>query len=102
MLLFPNGSYIEENHRTSLHCFRDVLYMLLLQNVWNHSKIIFSKKGTKKRQVYAPKGLQKRTLAQNCFNLTIQNKITTKLFLYKKDKKFIFSTSNDIKKLRQL
>jgi len=51
MLLFPNGSCIEENHRTSLHCFRDakVLYMLyvLLQNVWNHNKIIFLKKDTK-------------------------------------------------------
>jgi len=37
MLLFPNGSCIEKNHRTSLHRFRDakVLYMLcvLLQNV---------------------------------------------------------------------
>jgi len=35
MLLFPNGSHIEEYHSTSLHCFRDakVLYTLLLQNV---------------------------------------------------------------------
>jgi len=31
MLLFPNGSCIEENHRIS-HCFRDtkVLYMLCI------------------------------------------------------------------------
>jgi len=30
MLLFPNGSCIEENYCTNLHCFRDakVLYML--------------------------------------------------------------------------
>jgi len=40
------------------------------------------------RQVYASKeDLQKRNLAQNCFNLTIQNEITTKLFLYKKRQK---------------
>jgi len=38
---------------------------------------MFLKKGTKKRQVYAPKeGLQKRTFAQNCFNWQWQNEIT--------------------------
>jgi len=70
MLLFPNGSCIEENHRTSLHRFRDaeVLYMLyitlyVMYQMWNHSKIIFLKKYIKKRQVYASKeGLQKKLL----------------------------------------
>jgi len=69
------------------------------------AKLPFLKKGTKKLQVYAPKeALQKRTLAQNCFNLTIQNvTITTKLFLYKKRQKIYLSyKSSDIKKLRQL
>jgi len=55
------------------------------------------------KKVYAPKeGLQKRTLAQNCFNLTLQNEITTKLFLYKKDKIYLLYKSSDIKNLCQL
>jgi len=52
--------------------------------------ITFLKK-EKKRQIYAPKEDQKRTVAQNCFNLTIQNEITTKLFLYKKKTKNLSS-----------
>jgi len=47
--------------------------------------------GTEREPIYAlKKGLQKRTLAQNCFNLTIQNEITTKLFLYQKTKNLPF------------
>jgi len=77
---------------------------VLSQNVWNHNKITFLKKGTKKRQVYAPKeDLQKRNLAQNIntFVLIWQYKmyeITTNLSLYKKDKKFVFSTKVVISK----
>jgi len=43
MLLFPNGLCIKENHHTSLHCSRDakVLYVMLLQNVWNTTKLPF-------------------------------------------------------------
>jgi len=70
----------------------------------NHSKITFLKKGTKKRQVYAPKeGLQKRTFAQNCFNLTINKMKLQNYFCAKKDKKvYLPYKSSDIKKLRQL
>jgi len=30
MLLFPNDSCIEENHRTSLHCFRDKVFLYVM------------------------------------------------------------------------
>jgi len=65
---------------------------------------LFKKRYKKSAKYTSPKKTsEKNALAQNCFNLTIQNEITTKLFLYKKRQKiYLPYKSNDSKKLRQL
>jgi len=50
MLLFPNGSCIKESHHPIyivLEILKSFICYVLLQNVWNHNKITFLKKGTK-------------------------------------------------------
>jgi len=111
MLLFPNGSCIKKiiiPVYIVLEMIKILICYVLLENVWNHNKIIFLKKDTKKRQVYALKeSLQKRTLTQNIniFVLIWQYKMyeITNLSLYKKRQKIYYPyKSSDIKKMRQL
>jgi len=80
------------------------VFLCIFVNFVSQQNYLFKKKVQKSiRAQRRSEKNQKRTFAQNCFNLTIQNEITTKLFLYKKREKiYLPYKSSDIKKLRQL
>jgi len=67
-LLFPNGSCIEENHCTSLHCFRDakVFYMLCITTkcVKSQQNYLFKKRYKKAPSIRAQRRSSEKNFLQ--------------------------------------